>query len=235
MDFLMSPEVLEIAGYIGVGLYLGSYVLLQLGIILGSGSLYSVMNLLAACFVLASLMSAFNMSSAIIQVTWIIISVVGLSRRAILNAMVTYTPEERAFLDDIFPDMPKPIGRRFLDRGTWVLLEPGHEITREGEPVANLCYILDGQAGVLSGGHRVATVARGLIGEMNVQAGAPASATVTVETPIRAFVISRDALLALGRRDSDFRALLEAALSRSVRQKLAESNARAASGAAGAQ
>ena len=66
MNSLLSPEMLEIAGYIGVGLYLGSYVLLQFGVILGSGSLYSVLNLLAACFVLASLMSAFNMSSAII-------------------------------------------------------------------------------------------------------------------------------------------------------------------------
>ena len=228
VDAIFSPANLEIMGLIGVALYLGSYVLLQLGVISGSGNVYTLMNLAAACFVLASLMQAFNLSSAIIQIAWIVISVVGLGRRAILNAMVRFSDDDTQFLTTVFPEMPKPMARRFLDRGNWVVLSPGTVITEEGTPVANLHYLMDGQAKVVSGGQEVATLNGGLIGEMNVRDGGPASATVTIAAPSRAFVISRNALNTLAKADADFRVLLENGMSTDIRRKLAAANARMA-------
>ena len=230
MDVLFSPQILEIMGLVGVAFYLGSYVMLQLGIVMGSGNLYTVLNLVAACLVLASLMNAFNLSSAIIQIAWIVISVVGLGRRAILNTIVKFSADDSHFLQDVFPDMPKPMARRFLDRGNWVALAPGTVITREGAPVTNLHYIKEGSAHVVSGGKKVAEVAGGLIGEMNVRTGGPASATVTIDTPSRAFVISREALNALTKSDADFRILLENGMSKDIRTKLTAANARISGG-----
>lgn len=67
-------------GLIGVILYISSYAALQLGLLQGSGYTYTLMNLAAAILVLVSLMESFNLSSAIIQITWITISIFGLSR-----------------------------------------------------------------------------------------------------------------------------------------------------------
>lgn len=230
MDVSFSPQILEIMGLVGVAFYLGSYVMLQFGVIMGSGNLYTVLNLAAACLVLASLMNAFNLSSVIIQIAWIIISVIGLGRRAILNAIVKFSDDDSHFLRDVFPDMPKPMARRFLDRGNWVTLASGTVITREGVPVTNLHYIKEGAAHVVSGGKKVAELSGGLIGEMNVRTGGPASATVTIETPSSAFVISREALNALAKSDADFRILLENGMSKDIRTKLTAANARIAGG-----
>ena len=61
---------MDIAGIFGVGFYLGSYASLQLGFLKGDGYAYAILNALAAGLVLLSLKEAFNLSSAVIQVSW---------------------------------------------------------------------------------------------------------------------------------------------------------------------
>ena len=76
MPFTME-EIVHFIGIFGAGVYLGSYALLQLGMLKGDSYTYSVLNILAPSCVMISLLTAFNMSSAIIQTSWIIISIVG--------------------------------------------------------------------------------------------------------------------------------------------------------------
>ena len=125
--------------------------------------------------------------------------------------------------------MPPPIARRFLDRGNWIDAEAGAVLLEEGEPVLNLYYLADGHAQIGSGGQVIGLAESGLLGEMNVLSGGPASATVQVVSAARLFVISGPALQRLAARDSDFRILLESGMSRDTGRKLMRANQRLSS------
>lgn len=77
----VSPEALRMIGVVGFILYIGGFAALQLEILDGYGPAYSIVNILAATLVLVSLIGEFNLASAMIQVSWIIIGVTGLALR----------------------------------------------------------------------------------------------------------------------------------------------------------
>lgn len=220
----LPPEIFDWLGYLGVAFYLGSYGMLQAGLIRGNGYIYVLLNLSAAALVLASLTVAFNLSSALIQISWIIISIVGLIRLAILNSRVRFSPEETTLLKAVFADMPKPIARRMLNQGNWITSDEKTEITTEGMPVNHLFYLLEGEAIVSSGGTEIGRLSKGLIGEMNVMRKGAASATVTTSAKTRLFTISSDALNRLCAKDADFRIMLENGMSRDTARKLHVAN-----------
>ena len=76
----------ELTGLLGVALYLGSYAALQFELIDCKGFIYPVFNFAAASCVLISLFESFNMSSAIIQISWITISLYGIARLALTQS-----------------------------------------------------------------------------------------------------------------------------------------------------
>ena len=76
----LSDQILELIGVAGFVFYMLSYGLLQLGKISGQSYVYTLLNMLAAALVLISLLHQFNLASALIQISWIGISVVGLFR-----------------------------------------------------------------------------------------------------------------------------------------------------------
>jgi len=80
MNVLLSEQVLELTGVAGFVFYMLSYTLLQLGKISGQCYTYTLLNILAASLVLVSLIHQFNLASALIQVSWIAISIVGIIR-----------------------------------------------------------------------------------------------------------------------------------------------------------
>jgi len=221
-----DASVYDWAGYAGVGFYLMSYSLLQMGLIRGAGYVYTLMNLTAASLVLVSLTQAFNMSSAIIQIMWILISVVGLCRLFILHSTMRFNDEERTLIKAGLKGMPKPMCRKILDRGIWSDAAPGTELTVQGLEVTHLHFLLDGSADVRSGERRVAEIRQGFIGEMNVMEPGPATASVVIDSPSRLFSVAGEDLRRLARADSEFRAFLEQHLSLATRRKLVDANAR---------
>lgn len=223
-----SDAILQLSGLVGVAFYLVSYSLLQLGLIRGSGYPYAVMNLFAAVFVLASLMQAFNFASALVQIFWILISLIGIGRLFWQNKRIRFNEEEYALVEHVLPRMPKPLARRLLNGGTWVDWRPGTEMTQEGRPVTHLHYLLHGEAEVISGGRVVAELYRGLIGEMNVMARGPASATVRVAQRARVFTISGATLQRLADTDREMSLYIEQHLNEATKRKLIEANARLA-------
>jgi hypothetical protein len=76
----MLFELPELAGLAGFALYMGSYLLLNAGSLDGRSYGYAAMNLAAAACVLVSLTESFNLASALIQASWIAISLFGLVR-----------------------------------------------------------------------------------------------------------------------------------------------------------
>jgi len=70
----------DFIGNIGVACILGTYLLLQLGR-LGLRTLaYSALNGVGAMLILVSLLVDFNLSSFIIEVAWVTISAIGISK-----------------------------------------------------------------------------------------------------------------------------------------------------------
>ena len=81
-QFLFELSVFDFFGLLGFATYLGGFGALQLGWLDGNGKTYAWANVLGASFVLISLYDAFNLASALIQVSWIIIGYVGIVRRS---------------------------------------------------------------------------------------------------------------------------------------------------------
>ncbi|MEM9715419.1 MAG: hypothetical protein AAF826_02770 [Pseudomonadota bacterium] len=78
---LENAFLLRMVGITGFCLYILSYILLQFEYIDGGQIGYSVLNTMAASMVLISLIVDFNLASAMIQITWIVVGVVGIRLR----------------------------------------------------------------------------------------------------------------------------------------------------------
>lgn len=81
-EFIAALSVFEIIGIFGFLFYLLAFGAVQLGCMNGNGVTYSLTNVLAASLVAVSLTADFNLASALIQGSWILIGLIGLALRA---------------------------------------------------------------------------------------------------------------------------------------------------------
>lgn len=98
------PSLFAVAGILGFALYLAAFAGLQLGWMQGGRPAYTILNILAAALVLVSLSEAFNLASALIQVSWIVIGCVGLLRTLRL------VRQEAPAAERVEPIVPPPGG-----------------------------------------------------------------------------------------------------------------------------
>ena len=76
----------DVIGNVGVVAILATYALVQLERLEVRDLSYSLLNALGAAFVLVSLIFEFNLSSFLIEVTWLAISVYGIVRRGRMSS-----------------------------------------------------------------------------------------------------------------------------------------------------
>ncbi len=69
-----NPQIFEMIGVAGFGLYVLNYTLLTFHKLHSHDAVYFGLNLVAASCVLAGLLVSFNLASAMIQTFWILIS-----------------------------------------------------------------------------------------------------------------------------------------------------------------
>lgn len=67
-------------GLFGAFLILITFLLLQLERIRSAGALYSVFNALGAVCIIVSLLFEFNLSAMVMQISWLLISSIGIIR-----------------------------------------------------------------------------------------------------------------------------------------------------------
>lgn len=91
----MSYQWYDLVGNLGVVLILGSYFLLQIDKIDSKSVAYSVGNAIGAVLILVSLCFAFNLSSFIIEIFWLLISLYGLLHTRNSNRQQQAIAEER--------------------------------------------------------------------------------------------------------------------------------------------
>jgi CRP-like cAMP-binding protein len=199
--FLDLPHMADLVGLVGVFLYLSAYFVLQLGILPGNGYAYPVLNLAAAACVLAGLQVHFNLSSMLIQVSFIAISVMGIARRFVLSRWRRFTPEELELLARKLPSLDKASARVLLRAGRWRTLPAGKRLSREGHVATQLTYVADAPVQSMRGGAILQTYAEDcLVGELSCLSDSPAVSTCILAGPARCFVIPADRLRRLAER-----------------------------------
>jgi len=76
----MNYAFYDVVGNLGVIMIVGSYFLIQIGKLSATGMTYTVVNMLGAACILYSLYFEFNMSAFLVEIFWLLISLVGLIR-----------------------------------------------------------------------------------------------------------------------------------------------------------
>lgn len=80
-EYLGTLGSFQLIGIVGFVVYVFAFGLIQFGWLDGNSATYSALNVLAASLVAISLFAEFNLSSALIQGSWIIIGLVGILKR----------------------------------------------------------------------------------------------------------------------------------------------------------
>jgi hypothetical protein len=209
-------------GALGLLLYLGSYLALQLGLIRGDDWVFPTFILAAALSMILSLTARFNPYSMMVEVAWAVISVIGLIRLYIIYKYFRFNDEEQAAAKRLMPGLAKDRVRKLLSLGNWNDVSPGHVLIRQGQPVTHLIYVASGDCRIQIDGTIVATIGTGgLVGEMTYHTGRPATATVIVDAASRILAFERGALEGFLDRNDDIRAALEQSIAGDLRHKLA--------------
>src|SRR4029079_8339852 len=129
-----------------------------------------------------------------------------------------YLKELHLLTQGAFAELSREQLAQVVKVASWRTLEPGTQVTREGEPVRELVLICDGQMVVESQGRTVTRLHGGsLVGELALLSGKQASATVTAERLTRAFILEMEKLRRLIRADD----LIASAVDRVVGHDLA--------------
>lgn len=221
----VASDVYSAVGLIGVVLYVSAYAALQLGLIAGQSYRYSLLNLAAASCVLFSLSTHFNLSSALIQVFWIVLSIIGVSRLYWVASRIKLNPEETLLIENKFPSLTKTAARKLLDSGCWFDVPPNTSLVVEDHPVTELVYLSSGHAIATLDDKRVGQCAPGsFIGEVTCLTGEPASATVSTTTDSRYFCIGTGRLRQLHKQDAEIRAAIDSAFAADTGRKLRAAN-----------
>jgi hypothetical protein len=230
----LGGSIPQALGTLGLILYVGAYLSLILGVIRSDNYLSVVLTLLAALCIIFALVNGFTGYSLTNEIAWVTISIIGMVRVYLVHKYFRLTDDERAAAQRLVPELSKVRLRKLLRLGAWTTAAPGTVLTREGEPVEHLIFVADGTCRIEIGGALVATIGTGgLIGEMTYHTGAPATATVTVETPARLLSFERHTLGALLDRNEDIRAALEQSVAGDLRGKLAATSRALADGRRG--
>ncbi len=212
-------------GLFGAALYVIAYAAMQFGLVRGQTYAYAGMNLIAACCVLYSLMETYNLSSVLIQIMWIVISLIGIMRLWFVDRTMRFSEEEQHLLTALAPGLPKDHARKLLDIGEWRVLRSDSPVIEEGVPVPFLGWLGDGMLVVSKGGVPIRSLGPGaVIGEMTYLDGAPATARIDVRETARLFCIDAKTLRALIERNSVIANALEYSVARSLRGKLQETS-----------
>jgi len=87
----MNYGPLDFLGNVGVVMLVVTYLMLQLNKISSDGLAYSLLNAVGAGLIVVSLLYDFNLSALLMEVFWVLISIVGIYRYFRLKALRSET------------------------------------------------------------------------------------------------------------------------------------------------
>ena len=152
---------------------------------------------------------------------FIIINLYQIFRLVYDQRRLRYMKELHLLSQGAFASLTREQLAQLVKVGSWRTLEPGTQVTREGEPVKDLVLICDGQMVVESQGRTITHLHGGsLVGELAFVSGNAASATVTAQRVTRAFVLEMEKLRKVVRVDDLVASAVDRVVGRDLAAKL---------------
>ena len=203
-----------------------SYVLLVASMMMRS------MKWLRAIAISAGVVSAFYgyfFLRDFVTVFWEVIFVsVNLIQLLILefeNRRAKFSEDEKKFVEAVIPDVEKAHAKRLLKLAKHIEYEPGSILTREGQPVERLLYLIRGAVRIDKEGAMVGVCGHDdFIGEIGFMLKTNATATSVVTNSARCLSFDPEALRNLLSKHTDLRHSLESSFNRNLVGKLVKSN-----------
>jgi hypothetical protein len=172
-----------------------------------------------------SLVSASDASGLFWWALLILVAVIRLALSSDWRAGGKLNAEEALFHRAVVPNLTTGQVRLLLKAGRWRQVVPGTVLTRAGQRVAELVFVVRGQVDIVVDGAKVADCGPGsLIGEIGMSTGEPATATSVCASPVRYLGFEADHLYRLLDRHDELQDAIELAVERSLRDKLARTN-----------
>ena len=173
----------------------------------------------------------------LISTTWelifVSVNVVQLAIVGYRNAMMTFSPEERAFYNLMVPSLEPHQVRKLLRIAEWRRAESGDLLIEQGALNPFLIFIRSGKVDILHEGKLVGSCDGGsLIGEISAASEEPTTATVVVREAVEYLAFERDALRKLKRSDPAIGQAIENCSRESLKNKLVRMNVAAATSGA---
>jgi CRP-like cAMP-binding protein len=166
-----------------------------------------------------------DLNSLFWEAMFVLTNVAQLGIIAYRNRKAHFTPEELAFYDIVVPTLERWQARRLLRIGRWLEAAPGTVLSREGEVVRNLVFLLSGEVDITVGEEKVGHCGPGcFVGEISASTGGPATATAIARTPIRYLAFERIALMKTLKASNEIGQALELAFRHGLRDKLTRAN-----------
>lgn len=164
-----------------------------------------------------------------ISTTWelifVSVNVAQLTIAGYRNAMMTFSPDERAFYNLMVPSLEPHQVRRLLRIAEWRRAEPGDRLIEQGSMNPYLIFIRSGRVDILHERKLVGFCDGGsLVGEISAVSEEPATATVVVREPVQYLAFERNALRKLKRSDSAIGQAIENCSRESLKNKLVQMN-----------
>jgi hypothetical protein len=163
---------------------------------------------------------------------WVLLAIVAVVRIGLATGWRIGAPlsrEEEMFHERAVPQLKAGQVRRLLAVGRWREVVAGTTLTRAGERVGELCFIVRGEVDIVVDGKKVTDCGPGsLIGEIGLSTGDAATATTVCATPVRYLGFDVLRLYRLLDSHADLQDAVELAIERSLRDKLHRSNMAAA-------
>ncbi len=145
------------------------------------------------------------------------------------NSRIRFDQREQFLYEHEFSDLSRIEFNRLLKISEWHLEAAGFVYAVEGQPLADIYYLLSGHADAeLPDGHIVNVPQGNVIGEVSYRLQCPASATVTSTESCMSLRWNQDELRALCSRYINIKRAVDNVLSSHMARKLSESSEEAA-------
>jgi hypothetical protein len=159
------------------------------------------------------------------ELMFVLTNVVQLAVIAYHNHMAQFTPDELAFYEIVVPTLEPSQARRLLKAGRWLEAPAGTVLSREGEVVPELIFLVAGEVDIKVGEQIVGHCGAGsFVGEISASTGGPATATSVAKAPIRYLAFERVPLMKMLKTSKEIGQAVELAFRHGLRDKLIRTN-----------
>ncbi len=166
-----------------------------------------------------------DLNSLFWEAMFVLTNVAQLAILAYNNRMARFSPDELAFYEIVVPTLEPSQARRLLKAGRWAEAAAGTVLSREGEVVRDLVFVVAGEVDIKVGEQTIGHCGAGsFVGEISASTGGPATATSVARTPIRYLAFERVSLMKMLKASSEIGQAVELAFRHGLRDKLIRTN-----------